>query len=412
MSRTEASRRRPKGSGSLRHFGGDRWQVCVNRGGKRITRVFHAANATEANRAADAVRIQMLADFECKQDLSAAERSRRQSWTVTDYTEYYLTTYAPLHLEPTSYRRYEQIIRNNIRPHIGKQRMSEVTPQDLQALYHRLSQDGARLRGQGPLSGSTIWTVHQVVRAVFTFAVEIQGDFASNPAATKAATPKAQRSTRKPKALDVAEVEQFVALARDHSSPIIADAILLSAYLGTRTGETVGLRWSDLDSDALELHVRRGVTHTQRHGLRVKSTKNGKERVIPLDAYTLSMLKRMQIEQRMRRLQFGRGWQGAPSADEDYMCADEDGAVLLPSRFGQAFRTLAKRLGRADITPHVLRHAFVSQLIVMGFDAVTIASMTGHSPEVLLREYAHAFDKRRREAFEALGEARRAARSA
>lgn len=37
---------------------------------------------------------------------------------------------------------------------------------------------------------------------------------------------------------------------------------------------------------------------------------------------------------------------------------------------------------------------------------------TGDGPNVLLKTYAHAFDKRKREAVDALGEARKAARTA
>jgi hypothetical protein len=51
-------------------------------------------------------------------------------------------------------------------------------------------------------------------------------------------------------------------------------------------------------------------------------------------------------------------------------------------------------------------------MIALGFDAVTIAAMTGHSPDVLLKTYAHAFDKRKREAVDKLGAARQAARQA
>jgi hypothetical protein len=38
--------------------------------------------------------------------------------------------------------------------------------------------------------------------------------------------------------------------------------------------------------------------------------------------------------------------------------------------------------------------------------------MSGHSPEVLLTVYAHAFDTRKREAMDALGAARKAVRAA
>jgi len=44
-------------------------------------------------------------------------------------------------------------------------------------------------------------------------------------------------------------------------------------------------------------------------------------------------------------------------------------------------------------------------MISLGYDAVTIASMSGHSPDVLLRIYGHAFEKRRREAVDAYDDA-------
>jgi len=56
--------RRPKGTGTLWHLEGDRWRLMLNAGGKRPSRVFRARNLTEANRAADAIRLELLARHE------------------------------------------------------------------------------------------------------------------------------------------------------------------------------------------------------------------------------------------------------------------------------------------------------------------------------------------------------------
>jgi integrase len=158
--------------------------------------------------------------------------------------------------------------------------------------------------------------------------------------------------------------------------------------------------------------VRRAVSDTVADGLKVKSTKTGKQRTIPLDSHTLEELKRIQAAQRKERIRFGAGWRGAASPTEDYIAAEADGALMAPHVFGNAFRTLCKLQGTPGATLHSLRHAWVSQMIALGFDAVTISAMSGHSPEVLLTVYAHAFDTRKRDAMEALGEARKAARIA
>jgi len=53
---------------------------------------------------------------------------------------------------------------------------------------------------------------------------------------------------------------------------------------------------------------------------------------------------------------------------------------MNPDRYSYAFRKSAIDHGFAHITPPVLRHAWVSQMIALGFDAVTIAAMPGTPP--------------------------------
>lgn len=403
--------RRPYGTGSLIHREGETYRFQIRADGKMLSRVFTARNITEANKAAGAIRIELLEEHERLKDASGVEREVRQAWTVERYIEHYLTAWAPFHLADTTRARYASIFRNNVIPYIGKKRIAEVTPSDLTALYAKLGTPGARTRGEGALSGLTISTVHNVLRALFTFAVESERDLSENPAASKAARPKVDRTPKRPQALSLADVEALVSLAAE-SAPEIAVPVMLSAYLGTRRGETVGLRWEDVDWDAQTITVRRSVSHTQADGRNVKGTKTGKDRTIPLDSHTLSELKRIQREQREARMRFGRGWRGAAKPSEDFIATTPDGAGMNPMTFSARFRTLCKREGHESWTLHGLRHAWVSQMISLGFDAVTIAAMSGHSSQVLLDTYAHAFDARKREAMDTLGKARMEVRAA
>lgn len=409
---TDARQRRPKGSGTLRHLGGDRYKFALEIDGAQMSRNFRARNATEANKAAATVQAELVARHNERKRSGGAEREERRGWTVKQYSAYYFERWAPYHLADTTRARYLSIHTHQIIPNIGHLRMAEVTPSDLTAMYQKLGAKGARLRGgEGGLSGLTISTAHNIVRALFSFACDVEGDFTTNPATSKAARPKVDRNGRKPRALDVAEVERFVARVGDEA-PHIAVPVMLSAYLGTRRGETVGLRWSDVDYEARTITVRRSVSYTQASGLNVKDTKTHKERTIPLDTFTLSRLKSIQQQQRTERLRFGRGWQGAESPAEDYMATTPEGSVMRPDAFGAFFRTFCEQREIGGMTLHGLRHTWVSQMIALGFDAVTISAMSGHSPEVLLTTYAHAFDARKREAMDALGQAREAARAA
>lgn len=402
--------RRRKGDGTFRHLGEDRYQVIITVDGKRVSRTFHAPNRTEANKKAAEARVALAREGHDKANTKDAERAERQTWTVEQYSAYYFEKYAPDHLADTTRARYASIHKLQIVPLIGKMKMAEVTAADLTAMYAKLGQPGAGAR-KGKLSGLTILTVHMVVRALFTFACEVERDFAENPAEQKNAQPKVDRTSRKPTALDVADVERFVALV-EAKAPAIAVPVMLSAYLGTRRGETVALRWSDVDYADASIRVRRAATWTKDAGLNVKTTKTGKERTIPLDAHTIARLRAVESQQKRDRMRLGKAWEGAETHAEDYIAATSTGALRRPTEFGATFRSFCKTNKMRHITPHVLRHAFVSQMIALGFDAVTISAMTGHSPDVLLKTYAHAFDKRKREAMDTLSEARRVAREA
>lgn len=406
--------RRAKGSGSLRHLGGQRWQLTVKTSGKRHSRVFIARNATEAHRLSTGVRTNLDAAIEAAGLVRSAvesERDERREWTLERYITYYNSEWAEHALAPTTRQHYRLLAKNHVVPRIGSRKLLEVTPSDLSRLYATLEKPEARChkKGESGLSNLTIWHVHTFLKAVYSFA-NYNGDTDYNP--TRNAKPTVSRTpAKKPSALDFAGVERLLDKVREVDSSLYPP-VMVSAYLGTRRGETCGVRWSDLDFASGEVTIRRAVTRTRPEGLLVKSTKTGKERTIPLDEAALSEFEALRRAQLRQRLVYGPGWRGAESPEDDYVCTSPDGSVLNPDHFTAKYHAFAHANGFEKITPQVLRHTFVSLLISLGFDAVTIASMSGHSPDVLLKVYAHAFDKRKREAMEALGEARAEAKAA
>lgn len=408
------STRRPKGSGSLRQLDGERWQLTVKVADKRHSRVFTARNATEAHKMSAEIRREIdeairVAGIE--RSLETVERDERKEFTLERYVAYYFSEWADHRLAATTRQSYRLISKNQVVPRLGAKKMRDVTPADLSKLYAALGQSGARRNKTetGGLSDLYIWHVHTFVEALFTFAVR-QEDVDQNPA-RRAKPTVPRRAAKTTRALEVTEVEQLLRAVRLHD-PSLYLPVMVSAYLGTRRGELCGLRWADLDTEKGEVTIRRSVSRTTPEGLVVKTTKTGKVRTIPLDQETLTELETYRKAQRRERMVWGPGWAGAESAENDYICTSADGSVMNPDHFTHQFRAFATAHGFEAVTPHALRHAFVSQLIALGFDAVTISSMSGHSPDVLLNVYAHAFDKRKREAMEALGAVRKLARAA
>jgi integrase len=274
----------------------------------------------------------------------------------------------------------------------------------------------------GRLSAATITKVHNVLGAIFSFAVDVQKDLPVNPVHDKSAKPNVsdndewREDVDKAKALDVAEVSRFVDLARAGMPSEVFAAILVSARLGLRRGEALALQWRDVDYKAQRVTVRRAVSQAsvgepvegqkRETSVTVKPTKTNKVRYIPIGDQLIADLRRIQAKQVTARLA-STSWKGGKTPAQDYITATPTGAVLEPEDYTSRFRSLAKSHDLA-VTPHVLRHSWCSQMIALGYDAVTIASMSGHSPDVLLRIYGHAFDARKREAVDAYDEAWRA----
>lgn len=414
--------RRPHGSGSLRSLGDGRYRFEFRHDdGTRLSRVFTATNVTEANKQLASLRTAMIADHgervreaEEVRDYAGVERERRQEWTVSRYADYYLEQWAAKHLAPSTYIERKRVLEKAVKPEIGHMRMADVTPTVLADLYARLEKRNAYGKEDGAtLAGATIWKRHTAIRALFAYAVEVQEDFPSNPAANKKARPRVAQDGEPRRAVDVEEVEAFVELVKAEK-PEIWVPVMLSAYLGTRRGETLALQRGDFDLEQAQATIRRSVTQEKTGAKTVtvrRTTKTQKVRVVPLDDHTVAILRELFREQAAARIAAGKHWRGGKTPEEDWVCGDPYGAMMEPNHFEAVFRAFVKKKG-LSMTPHLLRHAFTSQLVALGYDAVTISSMTGHSPAVLLKTYAHAFDSRRKSAIAELGEARARVREA
>ena len=79
---------------------------------------------------------------------------------------------------------------------------------------------------------------------------------------------------------------------------------------------------------------------------------------------------------------------------------------MVPTTFTFRFKKILRQNGLPEnLNVHSLRHTNASLLIAQGVDVRTVASLLGHSQaSTTLDIYAHAFDKKKRDAQEKLGE--------
>ena len=139
----------------------------------------------------------------------------------------------------------------------------------------------------------------------------------------------------------------------------------LALNTGLRIGEICGLQWNDIDMNARQLVVRRSIVR----GI-VGSTKNNRERQVPLSSAALAVLAKMP---RSHQLIFHR----------------EDGSPLLHATARNQIITACKRAGLRRIGWHVLRHTFASWLVSDGVPIPVVQSLLGHANIEMTMRYSH-----------------------
>jgi len=139
--------------------------------------------------------------------------------------------------------------------------------------------------------------------------------------------------------------------------------VVLAACTGMRRGEIVNLRWKDIDLSQKVVRVHSSSTYR---------TKNGKRRVIPLNAIALQVLSRLDHK-----------------TSEEYVFTIEGRRVrdqYLSRKFSQHVHRLGFPIGYHF---HSLRHSFASWLVQNGAPIYEVQKLMGHSTIQVTEIYAH-----------------------
>jgi integrase/recombinase XerD len=181
---------------------------------------------------------------------------------------------------------------------------------------------------------------------------------------------------------------------RPDETASLLDAVEAGSVLGVRDRAMIellygaGLRVSELVSLPLSAIDRRA-------GLLRVVGKGQRERVVPIGEEALVALDRYLIEARAELLR------GRP--DKSRACfLTRRGGPMSRQNFFVLLRKLARKAGISEdrVSPHVLRHAFATDLLEGGADLRAIQAMLGHSDLATTQIYTHVSRSRLRDTVE------------
>jgi integrase len=288
-------------------------------------------------------------------------------------------------ISPKTYERYESIVRNQLIPSLGSFPLAKLNPRLITEMQ-------TNLRRQG-LSGTTCLHVHRVLHTALNFGVKALKIIKTN-AASEVRPPKpcARR-------LDVDEKGIIMVLEATRGTRLEAP-VVLAATTGVRRGELLALKWQGVDFERKRLVVSESLEETKEFGLRFKTPKSGKVRVVPIADALVCALNAHKAKQNEERLRLGRAY-----SDQGLVFCNEDGSPWPPDTLTKQFASAAKKVGMSGFRLHDVRHCFASISLKQGTSVKEVSELLGHSsPMVTLSTYAHAMEGVAREAVNRLAD--------
>ncbi len=267
----------------------------------------------------------------------------------------------------------------HIREGLGAIRVDDLERDDVARWLEGLATGGKYAR-------RSIQIFRMVLRAVLADAVE-SGDLRRSPAARVGMPRQVAKvaATDKPDAWSEDEMHQFFAAITGHRWE---GPLRLAVLYGLRRSELLGLRWSAVDLRKGTVRIERALIEV--HGRPEWSEgKNARSRrTIPIGAAMAKALGAHRRFQKEERLAAGPAWN-----EQDLVVATRHGNRVSPGNFDQTLERLVAAAGVPRLTSHGLRHTAATHMVRHAADIGEIraaADLLGHSPDMLMKVYAHA----------------------
>lgn len=297
-------------------------------------------------------------------------------------------------LSPARTADYRNAINNHIAPVIAVKRMREVTLADGQAIM-------ATLAGK---SDSLQANVACVLRKLFRDA-EDTGLIEKSPFLRLRAG--GRKAKEKVPLTDSQAAQLIEAIQGTAAEPFVA----LGLYAGMRKEEILGLRWCNvhLSGSAPYIAVRERVVHVKNQPVHEAELKSkSARRNIPMPTPLLECLRSYRIRCPYEFVICGSegGPQSATSFRRLWQMI-ENRTILPGGKYGDKTRNhKVVRTLDFHVSPHILRHTYITNLCRSGLNIKTIQYLAGHATASLtLSIYTHAVNNTPEELFAGVNQA-------
>lgn len=259
----------------------------------------------------------------------------------------------------------EQLFKNHILPAFGDKAINAIKPMDVQNVMFQWHEKLVRAS-----------TVMNYAGMVFDYAMRME-EITMNPTKVikKPSRIKAVKEDKDLNFYDKKELKKFMKVLEDGDNFRAYVYFRLLAFTGMRKGESLALKWSDIDFKKQTLNINKAVSRNEK-GLYIQTPKTPSSiRRISLDDKTIAVLKDFRKE-----------------TPDGLIFQNIDGGILSPAKPRKWYLVAMKSLPKnfKQISIHGFRHTHASLLFEAGASIKDVQSRLGHSDiQTTMDVYTH-----------------------
>lgn len=293
---------------------------------------------------------------------------------------------------PSTIESYRTALNKDILPVFGNRNMRAIQSAELQDFVDNFA-------GK---SRTKITYICAALDGVFEYACKDKV-LAENPC-THVKRPDAKEAEEK-RSLTAAERNRIVAVAKSHPQGAYLACMY---YLGARPGEIRGLQWGDFDWERALVHIQRDIDYKKRGEDKVGALKNKKSnRFVPIPQDLAEILRPLQESEdhfvfsgtrsgsSLSKTSAERLWVRLMVACQMAVELPKGANAYRPSDIRSQYKPI--------ITPHSMRHNYVTMCWENGMDVYIASKLAGHkSIKTTMDIYTHLSDSQLDKAIESV----------
>jgi len=273
---------------------------------------------------------------------------------VSEYLEEWYKTYIVNQRSDSTILDYRDIMNRYLLPTWGQKKLQALNTMEIQKVINLWGVKSPL--SEKPLSEETLKHIKRVFNTALNKAVQIEY-LKKNP--LKGGSVKSPKGKKELEVFSEEEIDNLLMAVQGTDMELVI--VFLFDTLARRS-ELLAARWSDVNLETGEFTVKNTYIRTLDGSKFNEGTKSlSSKRSMVLGSYTLNLLKKEKIQQKMNIMKLGEDYQ-----DNDLIICQPNGKPYETSSMSHKWRRTLKKNGIRHIKLNGSRHSAISKLVASG----------------------------------------------